>query len=87
MRVSLVVRVQCMCALIDAGFEASSQGWFSGAVHCSRALLMWREWEWAICDILSVKLNVDEKHSKKLFTPHLQQQTKTATVHSLSGTI
>lgn len=39
-----------------------------------------------VCDLLSVKLNVDEEcyKSKALFTPHLLQQAKTATVRSLS---
>ena len=38
MRTCSDVRVHCMCALIGAGFEASSQAWLSGAVHCLRAL-------------------------------------------------
>ena len=33
----LVISVQCMCVLIDASR-------LSGAVLCSRALLMWHEW-------------------------------------------
>ena len=41
-----------------------------------------------ICDILSIKFNVDEEcyRSKELFSPHLLQQAKTATVRSLSRT-
>ena len=42
-----VIHVQCMCALIDAGFDDSSWAWHSRAVICLRALLMWHEWGWA----------------------------------------
>ena len=38
----------CVNWLIDAGFEASSWTWISGAVLCSWTLFMWREWEWML---------------------------------------
>ena len=42
-----------------------------------------------VCDILSVKLNIDEEYYwiKSLFTQHLLEQAKNATVRSLSETV
>ena len=59
--------LSCPCAMHDPGFDASSWAWLSGAVLCSRALLMWHEWGWACphsaCPLAEVGPKWNGRHS------------------------